>query len=137
MTEVENPLRKPSQAVQINAATSLAVETALTLGWVFGLRLRQTEGLLGSMLALMGLELPVPDHTTLSRRAGTWKSPARCNDKEPVSNGPVYVLVDSTGLQIYGAGQWLKERHGAKSRREWLSYIWLSMPIAARLLLIP
>lgn len=99
--------------------SDLAVETTLTLGLVFGLRLRQTEGLLGSVLALMGLELPVPDHTTLSRRARTWESAARCNDKEPVPNGPVDVLVDSTGLQIYGAGQWLKERHGTKSRRGW------------------
>jgi hypothetical protein len=43
----------------------------LTLGLVFGLRLRQTEGLLGSLLQLMGLALAVPDHTTLSRRAQT------------------------------------------------------------------
>ena len=51
--------------------SDLAVETALTLGLVFGLRLRQTEGLLTSVLELMGLDLAVPDHTTLSRRART------------------------------------------------------------------
>ncbi|WP_200959563.1 transposase, partial [Rhizobium sp. Root1203] len=49
--------------------SDLAIETALTLGLVFGLRLRQTEGLLASVLKLMGLDLAVPDHTTLSRRA--------------------------------------------------------------------
>ena len=53
--------------------SDLAIETALTLGLVFGLRLRQTEGLLGSVLQLMGLSLAVPDHTTLSRRALTWR----------------------------------------------------------------
>lgn len=52
--------------------SDLAIETALTLGLVFGLRLRKTEGLLASILQLMGLDLAVPDHTTLSRRAGKW-----------------------------------------------------------------
>jgi Transposase DDE domain len=51
--------------------SDLAIETALTMGLVFGLRLRQTEGLLTSVLQLMGLDLAVPDHTTLSRRART------------------------------------------------------------------
>ena len=49
-----------------------AIETTLMLGMAFGLRLRQSEGLLSSVLELMGLDLPVPDHTTRSRRAGTW-----------------------------------------------------------------
>jgi hypothetical protein len=55
--------------------SDLAIETALTVGLVFGLRLRQTEGLLTSVLELMGLDLTMPDHTTLSRRARTWHSP--------------------------------------------------------------
>ncbi|PZM15813.1 transposase, partial [Rhizobium tubonense] len=54
--------------------SDLAIETALSLGMVFGLRLRQAEGFLKSILQLMGLALPVPDHTTLSRRARTWQS---------------------------------------------------------------
>lgn len=49
--------------------SDLAIETALTLGCVFGMRLRQTEGLMGSIFDLMGVEIPAPDHTTLSRRA--------------------------------------------------------------------
>ena len=57
--------------------SDLAIETTLTLGLVFGLRLRQTEGLLTSVLELMGLDLAVPDHTTLGRRARTWPSPER------------------------------------------------------------
>src|SRR3954451_25186402 len=51
--------------------SDLAIETSLTLRMVFDLALRQTEGLVGSILELMGLELPVPDHSTLSRRART------------------------------------------------------------------
>src|SRR5919199_381958 len=49
----------------------LAILTALTLRAVFRLALRQTEGLIGSLIGLPGLDLPVPDHTTLSRRAAT------------------------------------------------------------------
>jgi hypothetical protein len=99
--------------------SDLAIETALMLGMVFGLRLRQSEGLLGSVLDMMGLNMPVPDHTTLSRRARTWKPSARSNDRQHVADGPIHVLVDSTGLKVYGAGQWLEEKHGAKSRRNW------------------
>ncbi len=52
--------------------SDLAIATALTLRAVFRLALRQTEGLIGSIIALLGLDLAVPDHTTLSRRAETW-----------------------------------------------------------------
>ena len=52
----------------------LAILTALTLRAVFRLALRQTEGLIGSIMGLLGLDLPVADHTTLSRRAATVRS---------------------------------------------------------------
>lgn len=55
--------------------SDLAVETALTLGLVFALRLRQTEGLRTSALQLMGLDRAVPDHTMLSRRASKRRLP--------------------------------------------------------------
>jgi hypothetical protein len=99
--------------------SDLAIETTLMLGMVFGLRLRQSEGLLNSVLDMMGLDLPVPDHTTLSRRARTWKPSARSKDRQYVADRPIHVLVDSTGLKIYGAGQWLEEKHGTKSLRGW------------------
>ena len=56
-------------------SSALAIETALTLRAVFRLALRQTEGLIGSILQLLGLDLPVPDHSTLSRRAETLEVP--------------------------------------------------------------
>jgi hypothetical protein len=99
--------------------SDLAIETTLMLGQVFGLRLRQSEGLLSSVLAFMGLELPVADHSTLSRRARAWKPSARRNCSRAVPRGPLHVPVDRTGLQIYGAGQWLEAKHGTKSRRGW------------------
>src|SRR3954451_24253893 len=81
----------------------------------FKLALRQTEGLMTSVFTLMGLTLSAPDHSTVSRSSVTLPviQPAH------VPHGPLHVLIDSTGLQVYGAGQWLEGRHGAKSRRKW------------------
>jgi hypothetical protein len=94
--------------------SALAIRTALTLRAVFRLALRQTEGLIGSILRLLGLDLPVPDHSTLSRRAETLEVP------RPVSRtGPVHLLVDSTGLRLCGTGEWLVEKHGTRRRRSW------------------
>lgn len=99
--------------------SDLAIETALTLGLVFGLRLRQTEGFVTSVLEFMGLDLAVPDHTTMSRRASKPRVPNKRPGRGISREGCVHVLIDSTGLQVYGAGQWLEEKHGFKSRRGW------------------
>ena len=94
----------------------LAILTALTLRAVFRLALRQTEGLIGSIIGLLGLALCVPDHSTLSRRAKTLEVPR----PRPRRDGePLHLLVDSTGLKLCGAGEWLIEKHGAKARRSW------------------
>ncbi len=94
----------------------LAILTALTLRAVFRLALRQTEGLIGSVIGLLGLDLAVPDHSTLSRRAETLEVPR----PRPRRDGePLHLLVDSTGLKLCGAGEWLVEKHGTKTRRSW------------------
>src|SRR3954453_13308653 len=92
----------------------LAITTALTLRAGFRLALRQTEGLIGSVLQLLGLDLPVPDHSTLSRRAATLEVP-----RPRAGGAPVHLLVDSTGLRLCGPGEWLEEKHGTKRRRAW------------------
>src|SRR3954470_23758563 len=94
--------------------SELAILTALTLRAVFRLALRQTEGLIGSLMRLLGLDLPIPDHTTLSRRAETLEVPRPRSGPEPV-----HLLVDSTGLKLCGAGEWLIEKHGTRRRRAW------------------
>ena len=76
--------------------SDLAIETALTLKMLYHQRLRQTEGFLGSLLKLMGLDLPCPDHTTLSRRNQTVEL-RRQLDNLPA--GPIRFIVDSTGLK--------------------------------------
>ena len=77
--------------------SALAILTALTLRALFRLGLRQTEGLIGSILRLLGLDLAVPDHTTLSRRAATLEVP---RPRPPAGGGPLHLLVDSTGLKL-------------------------------------
>jgi hypothetical protein len=96
--------------------SSLAITTALTLKAVFRLALRQTEGLIGSIIGLLGLALSVPDHATLSCRAETLEVPRPRSDS---AAEPVHLLVDSTGLKLCGPGEWLIEKHGTKTRRSW------------------
>ena len=94
--------------------SALAITVALTLKAVFRLALQQTEGSIGSILVLLGLDLAVPDHTTLSRRAETLDVV-----RPRPGCGPVHLLVDSTGLRLCGSGEWLLEKHGTRTRRSW------------------
>src|SRR3954452_11021717 len=94
----------------------LAITTALTLRAVFRLAYRQAEGLIGSLIGLLGLELPVPDHSTLSRRAETLEVPRPGTRRDAE---PLHLLVDSTGVKLCGASEWLAEKHGTKTRRSW------------------
>ena len=102
--------------------SALAIATALTLRAVFRLALRQTEGMIGSLIRLLGLDLAVPDHTTLSRRAATLEVPRpRSGSRTEARHGaePVHLLVDSTGLKLCGPSEWLIEKHGTRTRRSW------------------
>jgi IS5 family transposase len=92
-----------------------AIETALTLRLLFHLPLRQTEGFLRSLFELMGADLGVPDHTTLSRRSQHVDIKLR---RAPTS-GTIHLVVDSTGLSIVGEGEWATAKHGGKGRRGW------------------
>jgi transposase len=92
-----------------------AIETALMVRLVFRQPLRQTEGLLGSLLDLMGIDLPVPDHTTISRRAACLTPVLRT----ALPTGQVTLVIDSTGLKVYGAGEWHRDKHGVRGRRTW------------------
>jgi hypothetical protein len=95
--------------------SAIAVETSLALRLVFHQPLRQTEGLLRSIVDALEINIPIPDHTTLSRRGGGLTIlPKRVDRAEPL-----HLLVDSTGLKIYGEGEWLDQKHGIRSRRRW------------------
>ena len=95
--------------------SEVAIQTALILRLLYHLPLRQTEGFVASILALMGLAVRVPDHTTLSRRqAGlTVDWPLQPKDQ------PLHLVVDATGLKVYGEGEWKVRQHGWNKRRTW------------------
>ena len=82
---------------------------------VFRQGLRQTEGLIASIFQLLGLDLPIPDHSTIGRRARAVTLPAGSRR----TNGPLHLLVDSSGLKLTGPGEWLVEKHGTTKRRSW------------------
>jgi hypothetical protein len=75
-----------------------AIETAVTVGMVFRLALRQTEGFLRSLFELLALDRRVPDHTTISRRARKLGKLPVCS---AAGDKPVHILVDSTGLKVH------------------------------------
>jgi DDE family transposase len=97
----------------------LAILTALTLRAVFRLACRQTEGLIGSIIGLLGLTLRVPDHTILSRRSATLEVARPSRPSTGAEDEPMHLLVDSTGLKLCGAGEWLVEKHATRTRRSW------------------
>jgi Transposase DDE domain len=76
----------------------IAIEAALTIRMVFHLPLRQTEGFLRSLVQLLEVDLPIPDHTTLSRRLKRLRD-IRCY--RLATDRPIHLLIDSTGLRIY------------------------------------
>ena len=92
-----------------------AIQTCLMLRTAFTLPLRQAEGLMASVVELLGCELAVPDHTTVSRRAMKLPSIARA----ALPDGPLHVVIDSTGLKVFGAGEWLADRHGRRAPRQY------------------
>jgi transposase len=95
--------------------SAFAIETALTIRLVFHQPLRQTEGLLRSIADVLDVDIAIPDHTTLSRRGvGLTVLPRDIHRTEPL-----HLVVDSTGLKIYGEGEWLDAKHGSRSRRRW------------------
>ena len=102
-TTEEWSLRRPA------AVLGPRILTALTLRLLFRLPLRQAEGFLDSLLSWMGLELKTPDHTTLSRRN-------QIVEVQPLTrahDGPIDLIVDSTGLKILGSGEWKVHKHKA------------------------
>ncbi len=97
--------------------SDVAIETGHLLRLAFGRPWRQTEGLLRSIAVLLGLTLGVPDHTTFSRRSPGLVLAAALARAQ--ASGPVHVVIDATGLKVYGAGEWLVAQHGERGRREW------------------
>jgi hypothetical protein len=92
-----------------------AVECLLVLRELFQLPYRQTEGLGKSLAQLMQIALDIPDYTSLAKRAA--KLGVVLDVRK--HNGPIDVVVDSTGLKVFGEGEWKMRKHGKSKRRTW------------------
>jgi len=97
--------------------SDFAIQIVIQFGKVFHQKLRQTEGLLEDIFKLMGLKLSVPDYSTISRRASRLnvvlcKKTAKKGEKK-------IVVIDSSGLKVYGEGEWKVKMHGQSKRRTW------------------
>lgn len=99
--------------------SDFAIEACLRLRLVYHLPLRQTQGFVASLFDLIEIDLPVPDYSTLSRRAGSLSVDlcACSNDKQDTE--PRHIVIDSTGLKVYGEGEWKQRQHGKSKRRTW------------------
>lgn len=82
---------------------------------VFGLKYRQLQGFAASLLGLMNLDLEVPSYSQISRRA----QQVEVDIAAPKSKGPIFLVFDSTGLKVYGEGEWKVRKHGYSKRRTW------------------
>lgn len=92
-----------------------AIETMALLGQVYSLALRATQGLLKSIIEIMKLEIKVPDYTTLCRRRKALEIVLTAKEKATAR----HIVVDSTGVKIYGEGEWKVRQYGWTKRRTW------------------
>jgi hypothetical protein len=92
-----------------------AIETLLTLRELFRLTYRSTEGFAKGMIGLMQIDVLLPDFTTLAKRAKTLSVALNASK----TKGPVFLVVDSTGLKVYGEGEWKVRKYGWSKRRTW------------------
>lgn len=110
-----NAVEKTGKRGSPGTYSDLGIETALSLRALFRLPLRATQGLVASIIAMMKLSLKTPDYSTLCRRQRRLEvTLARI-----VRGESVHVVVDATGLKIFGEGEWKVRQHGYSKRRTW------------------
>lgn len=97
--------------------SDLAIQTVLQIGKVFHQKLRQAEGLLKNIFRLMRVKLSVPDYSTVSRRGADLN--VLLTKKAKKKGEKTIVVIDSTGLKVYGEGEWKVRQHGVAKRRTW------------------
>lgn len=95
--------------------SDVAIECLLTIKAVFKLPLRSLQGFAQSLVRLMKVDVKIPNYTTLSRRAANLSVALNAS----VSSSARTLVVDSTGLKVYGQGEWHARKHGVQKRRTW------------------
>lgn len=92
-----------------------AIMTCLVIRKVYHLKLRQTEGFMKSLVSLLSISLSIPNYSILCRRAKNLNVPITRFDNDD----PIHIVVDSTGLKVYGEGEWKVRQHGWGKHRTW------------------
>ncbi len=105
----------PSRRGRRRTYTDCAILCALLLREVYHLPLRSTQGLTSSILRLMRTELSAPHYSTLSRRARSLELSLTNQKQKKIK----HLVIDSTGLKVYGEGEWKVRTHGVDKRRTW------------------
>ncbi len=105
----------PARRGRRQTYTDCAILCALLLREVYHLPLRSTQGLTSSILRLMQTELSAPHYSTLSRRARSLELSLTNQKQKKIK----HLVIDSTGLKLYGEGEWKVRTHGADKRRTW------------------
>lgn len=95
--------------------SATAIEFMSILKAVYHLPLRATKGLVESLMDLLDIDLPVPCYSTLSRRRNSLEVKLPHQSKKE----PIHIVVDSTGIKVYGEGEWKVRQHGYTYRRTW------------------
>ena len=95
--------------------SELAISTVLMLKRIFRLTLRAAQGFIDSIFTLMKLPLRCPDYSCVSRRAKSVSIPF----KSPTRGEIAHLVIDSTGLKVFGEGEWKVKKHGQEKRRVW------------------
>ena len=95
--------------------SDLAIQTFATVKAVYRQAGRQTQGFIESIFSLLNIELTVPDHSTVSRRLKSLNVTLPVHPPE----GARHIVVDSTGIKVYGEGEWKTRQHGISKRRTW------------------
>jgi Transposase DDE domain len=114
---VKEEERKPG-GVMIYSDT--CIECLLQLRYVFSLALRQTEGFGNSLVKMLGLDLQVPSYTQICRRSKSINTSNLSKAKKRLmEGGGCHIVIDSTGLKVYGEGEWKVRAHGVGKRRTW------------------
>jgi hypothetical protein len=106
---------RPGQVGAPTTYAESAIRCLLTLKAVFHLPLRQTTGFATSVMALLGVDLPIPSFSTLSRRAATLVLPPL----RVAKRAHLHLVIDSSGLKIFGEGEWQVRQHGWTKHRTW------------------
>ena len=95
--------------------SKIAIQCALTIRAIYHLPFRSAQGFLASLIRLLNLQLEVPNYTTLCRRQNNLGIHLGARS----SNEHLHLVIDSSGMKVYGEGEWKVKKHGKSKRRTW------------------